>query len=1283
MKTKLVLLFWLCSMFGVYADPPAPMPVEINSQSRLAPELWAFRANQRTYRATFKDGTNTVDVTGATFFMSWSTNELSSSVITATWAVVSTTGGVVDFTFVASRLNYALQTNIYEIGVNDSNGALAAYNRGRFLIKPSPFATGTNVVPFTTNFNMAGYAFVNQPWVENLTVSTSGSAFVWSGTGTTRNLAVPTGLGGGSGTHTNLVSTFPGIVISNPAGPNVILTVQTSTLATAVQGSYATGTPLYVEADTQAIAQVGVVSGLVDSVEAYTNRAAAALASSVWASALSTTGSALLTDFISTSSVFEARFDVLEPYTSRVVGTEAYTARAAIALSSSVWNSADATTNYAPRTGWITTNAAFETRIDVVESFTDRTVAVEGYTNRSASALASSVWAASESTTGFALRTGFIATSLVFETRIALLEGSTNFNTGLAAYTNRAAGALQSNVWALAPSTTNAAPLNSWITTNANNESRIDVVESYTDRVIAVEGYTNRAASALASSVWASADSTTGYAPRLNWITTNAATAARIGLEETNRIALGAIVTNDIVALGAVTTATLNNVTTTNTQAQRVLADFQAGGLLASSNVIAASTNDAMSTNMLVNGDMALGGMHWVFGGGANSNVSQMIVSAGTSGTAQQSNQFNATAGPWLLSYTNNDPPSTGSIVVSFGGVDHTQAGNLTGFVSWIVGPRNTNGWSLTAVSTNGLISMDSFSLKQIKTGNVTGVYGSFDKLTASSIVAVTISGTLLGNASETQGLSSVLSFGQTARLPISLLTNAIVFQGAAGENLHMRTVNANDIIITNDTGGTDATIQANRFRAGSGANGSVELTDQLNGAGLSDSFNETEIATYATNGTYTYGDGGLTISNQLLRGNGSGLTNITATVTGAVHSISKTGAVSQALTFSGAGVLQTNQDFHFPEPVQTGGVVSVAVTGAVKGAIQLDAGSNVALTQTNTTLNISFTSAILTGQVNQIGATGAVRGSIGLASGTGITITQADTNFSFAQSYQPTGAVLSLSNTGAVKGAITFAGNAVTQTNGIFNFLDTAGSGIGIHSNGTVVATVTNINFVGSGIGQITGDTVNISGGAGGTGTFYSVNAFAGPALTVTGDTSMAITMTGAVLNLRSTASGGTRAFQGFGIDMQDITGTNQNWASGTWTQINLVVTSADVFTNTGNYIDPTNSTFSTTACVFQVYGSVYSAAAGAGGYQIAIIPNGFTPYATNVSYGPYKAFEGGLGYALSCAAGSAAQAGISLSGTFVSTGATTWKVWGYQASGSSSYRPYKMMFGIREVAP
>jgi hypothetical protein len=108
--------------------------------------------------------------------------------------------------------------------------------------------------------------------------------------------------------------------------------------------------------------------------------------------------------------------------------------------------------------------------------------------------LTTSTWASADSTTNYASRITFNATSNAFNTRITATEG----------YTNRAASALASSVWATADSTTN---YTSRVLFNASSNA-------INARLVAVESYTNRAASALSSSVWASADSTTNYIKR-------------------------------------------------------------------------------------------------------------------------------------------------------------------------------------------------------------------------------------------------------------------------------------------------------------------------------------------------------------------------------------------------------------------------------------------------------------------------------------------------------------------------------------------------------------------------------------------------------------------------------------------------------------------------------------------------------------------------------------------------------------------------------------------------
>lgn len=105
---KLFCFALLVALAGCcYGDPPAPFPIEINSQSRVAPEVWTWRNNVRTFRATFKDGTNAVSLVGATPFMSWSTSATASAFVTSSYALVNSgTNGIVDFTFVAAALKW-------------------------------------------------------------------------------------------------------------------------------------------------------------------------------------------------------------------------------------------------------------------------------------------------------------------------------------------------------------------------------------------------------------------------------------------------------------------------------------------------------------------------------------------------------------------------------------------------------------------------------------------------------------------------------------------------------------------------------------------------------------------------------------------------------------------------------------------------------------------------------------------------------------------------------------------------------------------------------------------------------------------------------------------------------------------------------------------------------------------------------------------------------------------------------------------------------------------------
>lgn len=193
----------------------------------------------------------------------------------------------------------------------------------------------------------------------------------------------------------------------------------------------------------------------------------------------------------------------------------------------------------------------------------------------------------------------------------------------------------------------------------------------------------------------------------------------------------------------------LYSVSTTSDQPHRVKTDFVVGdSLWSATNLWLGSTNGVMSTNMLVNGNFT-GDAAWVMTGGAAWNAGStgiLTCSAGTTGSAIQSNRFGATPGTWVFRYVCLVPPATGSLVASFGGDSFYQTGNLTGRVEYVFTPDTTDTFSFTMNSTNGLISVDEFELFHLHTGDggVGGNWSVGGKLSASNGV---FSGTISGNA--------------------------------------------------------------------------------------------------------------------------------------------------------------------------------------------------------------------------------------------------------------------------------------------------------------------------------------------------------------------------------------------------------------------------------------------------------------------------------------------------------------------------------------------------------
>lgn len=147
---KRFLLLTLLPMLALAAGP-APYPVAVNSQSPVVTSLQSYQANERTFRVTYKDGTNAVDLTGYTPRMTWATTNTATNVATSSWSYVnSSTSGVVDFTFTPASMN-TNGTFIYEVGVN---GLPFVYRQGVFTIISSPQGNGAAALTFT---NPASY----------------------------------------------------------------------------------------------------------------------------------------------------------------------------------------------------------------------------------------------------------------------------------------------------------------------------------------------------------------------------------------------------------------------------------------------------------------------------------------------------------------------------------------------------------------------------------------------------------------------------------------------------------------------------------------------------------------------------------------------------------------------------------------------------------------------------------------------------------------------------------------------------------------------------------------------------------------------------------------------------------------------------------------------------------------------------------------------------------------------------------------------------------------------
>lgn len=1215
-----IIVAVLITMAGIcLADPPAPFPIEINSQSRVAPEVWTFRNNVRTFRATFKDGTNEVNLVGATPFMSWSTNEMASGVVTSSWALVNSgTNGIVDFTFQAAALNYATITNVYEIGVA---GTVSVYNRGRFLIKPSPFSTGTNMPVFTTNQNLTGYTFSGQPWLENLTLTTGGASYAWSGAGTTRNLNVPVAAAGsGSGITTNLLSSNAIITVYGGATAQPALNVSTSALATALAGTlaaYATGTPLYAftEADTNANANIGAASNAL-------RLATGLLTTNQLANGLQITNNLIAQGLINTQLIANGLADTND-------------AAALVSASNSL-----------------------SARITATESYTSLVVATALYTNRAASALASSVWDAADSTTNYFTRVMGIGTSNSLDGRLDLVEAYTSLTVATALYTNRAAGALQSSVWANADSTTNNFTAIMGIGTSNSLDARLDAVEPYTSRVVTLEGYTATVVNIQGQ------------------VTTNLTLQGGI---RTDLTTFAASATN---VFGQVTTNDAFDITSTNRNQQNVIGNFSfADSAILGANIV---SNGAFAngTNTSANFWTFTLGFEWNSGSGGRA-----LVSAGSTASAIQSNRIPFNPGQDLyVSYT-NILSWTGSIVITVGGYTNSST-VTTGSNSFWATTVNDSNIVITINSTNGQAGIDDVQVRigSGVHGGVAGNWGVGGDLAAgmARVGALTTTGAVTAASLSGTSTSFVEIAGDTMTGPLTG-THVYVSGGFYGGPGTVPTTNRGigfgEAAVAS---GSDSMAVGSGVPIASGQ-ASISLGDGNDASGFSsiaigannDSRGEASVAIGSS--TLSTNANSIAIGYSAIAGN-SGSIVLNAIDSGVGSTARDNGA--RTITFGSAGGIYVSTSYTFSSVGKA--IVNIATNPEAAnglpllknltnmGFAKLDA-SNLVSGSTLPALNavnITNISAATTAGVNAIVFDGTNYAGNQTFSDSATVNVLNPSNFQWAVI---PGALTAINGAG-VTGAIPLASLGNVVQTGQVNL---------IAHNGTNYSG--NLTFAGSAV-TATGQTININAGSGSGDTFATnliqnlanVDSIAAP---TTGHALLwngAAWSNGAVsATVNWTTRGITNSFEGFLIYYSFPESTTNNvWSSAAFIDIRLVCSGTNILRDTGTnygfsagFVDETNNYFQFPVGWFEVEGAINIAASVPAQGDILLTVNGLT--GTNTYYNmPGRSSDSWLWNGMEIRRDTTRGDTFAFRKRMYNTAATNqWKIRGFQQSGGTGY--------------
>lgn len=192
MRLLSFVLFFLLTLSGLSAPPPAPYPIPVDSQdgSDLT-ALTLYQGNQRTLRAQFTSGGTNDDLTGCSAFADWFITR-SGGMVTAQWALVSGATGAVDFTWTAADLNTNGGPWYWECGVKDASGNIVTYKQGQFTLIKSPYATGAGSVNFATNQNWATINWVGLPYyLDSLSIVTGAGFSISHGSSHSATINVP------------------------------------------------------------------------------------------------------------------------------------------------------------------------------------------------------------------------------------------------------------------------------------------------------------------------------------------------------------------------------------------------------------------------------------------------------------------------------------------------------------------------------------------------------------------------------------------------------------------------------------------------------------------------------------------------------------------------------------------------------------------------------------------------------------------------------------------------------------------------------------------------------------------------------------------------------------------------------------------------------------------------------------------------------------------------------------------------------------------------------------